>query len=889
MPKMNAPLYSLNGGEVSDEALGRLDLERMQFAGSEYINALPKVVGPMGLRSGLEYLVDIPFGNSEMLEYNYSGGALFVPIVSDGEIRIFKDDAFITRADVDTEITSGSFVDFTGWTDASSGTASADASGNLLRLEGGPFDRASAKQTVSVVLADRGVEHGLRINVEHGPLYVTLGSTAGDDDLISAAVLEDGDHSIAFTPTTANVYLELYTENNRRVRVKSCKIDTAGVLVLESPYTVDDIQNLRYTQSIDTIFVACSGFQQREIQRRGDSSWGIQRYKVNDGPFVFYNGIVRLTPTVYEGNGFLTSSSPIFKLSMVGRLYRLTQSGQTVLTNFNAEDQQGEYIRVTGVDDARKITYAVSGTFVGTWVLQVATSDGSDTPTGWTDVATGTAATSTTYTDTDDNVIKYFRFIVEVGGYTSGVVETSLAYAGGSQDGVCRITNVQSTTEANMEVLERFYSLNSTSQWDHSTWSDYDGWPVAVTEFSGRIIWSKVDTGYGTVSDAYYSFDDTIEGDSAPIVRSFNSGGHSGPYWLLGLQRLLAGSDVSEVSVRSSAFDEPLTASNWYPLTASTQGCYDIRPVKTDTDGIYVAADGASLHSLTWDAQAQDYTSSDLTILNQNIFEGASVVSIAVQRKPDTIVWIVLSDGTARALTYQPKENVIAWWRLATDGFIRRVAVSKGLSQDNVIFTVGRDSTRRLERLADPRGCVGGQLNCLADSFKKFELDTPQTTFAVPHLDGRDVTVWADGAAIHNQDNLYTVASGVVTLSVAASNVVIGLPYTGVYHSTKLAYGAALGTALFQVKRVSALGLYFVKTILDGVRVGRDADNLFAFTTTKNDAPIVPGALQATFDGQMQSFSGDWNTDSRIYIEMKSPYPCTVAGLAMQVKTNDAG
>lgn len=889
MPKLNAPLYSLNGGEVSDDALARLDLERMQFAGSQYINVLPRVVGSMGLRPGLEFLADIPYGASEFLEYNYSGGAYFVPVVSDGELRINKDGVFIERADVDTSITDGDFSSFAGWTDASTGTASADNVGSFLRLIGAPFDRASATQTISVAVGDRGVEHGLRINVGRGPLYVNLGSTSGGDDLLSGVVLDDGDHSLAFTPTTANIYLELYNEKPRRVRVASCEIDTAGILTLEVPYTADDVPNLRYTQSIDTIFVACKGFQQREIQRRGDTSWGVQRYKVDDGPFSFYNGIVTLTPDVYEGNGTLTASSAIFKPSMIGRLYRLTQSGQTVLTDFNAEDQQGEYIRITGVGDARKITYAVSGTFVGTWILQVATSDGSDTPTGWTDLATGTAATSTTHTDTDDNVIKYFRFIVEMGAYTSGLIETSVAYAGGSQDGVCRVTDVNSPTEVNIEVLDRFYSLNSTSQWDYSTWSDYDGWPVAVTEFGGRVIWSKVDTAYGTVSDGYYSFDDTIEGDSAPIIRSFNSGGHSGPYWMLGLQRLLAGSDVSEVSVRSSAFDEPLTASNWYPLNASTQGCSNIRAVKTDTDGIYVAADGASLHNLTWDAQAQDYTSSNLTILNQDIFDGATVVSMAVQRKPDTIIWMVLSDGSARALTYQPNESVIAWSRVQTNGNFKNVAVSKGLSQDNVFFSVTRDSQRRLERLADPRLCIGGQINCLADSYKVFEEDTPQTTFSVPHLEGRDVTVWADGVAIHDRENPYTVTSSEVVLDVAASNVVIGIPYTGIYESTKLAYGAALGTALFQLKRVSRVGLYFVRTILDGLTVGRDADNLFSFTMTKDDAPIAAGTLHATFEAQMQSFAGDWDSDSRVYIKMKSPYPCTVAGLAIQVKTNDVG
>lgn len=62
MPTVNAPVYSLNGGEVGDEALARLDLEGQQFAGSLYENALPRVIGSMTFRPGLEHITNIDFG-----------------------------------------------------------------------------------------------------------------------------------------------------------------------------------------------------------------------------------------------------------------------------------------------------------------------------------------------------------------------------------------------------------------------------------------------------------------------------------------------------------------------------------------------------------------------------------------------------------------------------------------------------------------------------------------------------------------------------------------------------------------------------------------------------------------------------------------------------------
>lgn len=886
MPKVNAPIYSLNGGEVGDEALARLDLDRMRFAGSLYSNVLPRVIGSMTMRPGLEYVEGADFGDVELIEFNAANDTEYLPVFSNGALRIQKSGQYISRAAVTTTIQSGDFSSFTGWTDTSTGSASAVVSGGILRLRGAAFRRAEASQTISVT--DLSTEHGLRIKVNRGPVTVAIGSTSGDDDILQTSTMDDGDHSLTFTPETGTIYLRLWTDLDRLALVDSCVIDSAGDLILEAPYATSELPYIRYRQSIDTVFVANRLYQQREIIRWSENGFGIQRYKVDDGPFIRYDGEISLTPDVFTGNGSLTSSLPYFEPTMVGRLIRLVQTGQIVNVTFDGDDQQGSSIRISGVGTARKFSYSVSGSFNATWSLQIAPDDGTGNPGTWTTIRDGSGTTNSNYTDSENNVIKFARFIIASGDHTSGDVHTTIDYDGGSQDGTCRITGYISSTEVGIEVLDRLFSTGSTNDWDYSAWSDLDGWPSTVEQFGGRLFWGRVDNAYGSISDAYKSFDDTTEGESAPILRSFNSGGQVGVRWLLGIQRLLAGTDVSEVSVRSSAFDEPLTAANWFPLDASTQGCFDLRAVKSDKDGIYIAADGISVHRLSINDVSQDYGSTDLTELHQEIFGGSKAVSIALQRKPDTVIWIILEDGSARALTYEPEENVVAWSRVETDGLFKRVAVVKGSDQDAAFFVVERNGVQLLEKMAKLSMCRQSGENCLADSFVRFD-GSPQTTFSVPHLDGRDVTVWADGQFLHDQSNLYTVSSGQVVLGAQYSKVTIGLPYSAKYRSTKLAYGAALGTALFQPKRVSKLGLYFVNTVLDGVRVGRDENNLFQFTTTKKDRALVAGDFQNSFDAPLSNIDSDWDTDSRVYVEMKSPYPCTVAALAMQVKTNDIG
>lgn len=887
MPTVNAPIYSLNGGEVGDEGLARLDLEGQQFAGSLYENALPRVIGSMTIRPGLEHITEIDFGHVQLLEHSYSGGSTFVPILSDGALRVVKDSGLISRVAVSTTVTNGDFASFTGWTNASTGTASASVSGGDLQLAGATQSRAWAKQTVSVALADRNVEQALRFDVTRGPIKVRLGSTAGTDNLIKETVLDDGVHSIAFTPTTASIFLELVNEQPRLALMASCQIEASGVMILPTPWTDDDLEDtiLRYKQNKDVLYLASGVYQQREIQRRNDTSWGIQRYKVNDGPFVTSDGLVSLAPSALVGNITLTSNRAYFTSNMIGKLFRIFQSGQTIDETFTSAPATGAFIRVAGVGIARRFSYSLTGTWSGTARLQVSVDDGSGNPTAWTDVLSFTANTASTYTDSDNNVVKFFRWALNGGDFTSGSIVSNLTYSGGSQSGVVRITGYTSATSVSAEVLSRLYSTVASFEWDTSTWSDYDGWPAAVETFGGRLYWANTDLIHGSVPDAFKSFDDGVDGNSAPIARSVNSSSARGVLWLLGLQRLIAGTDMSEISVKASSFDEPLTSDSWFPVDASTRGCANIRSVKADKDGVFVQASGTGVFRISPDAQGVDYTSTDLLAMHEDLFDGSRVVDIAVQRRPDTVVWFVLANGEARALTYEPAEKVIAWSRVLTDGEFKSVSTSRGSNQDSVFFAVVRDGTQRLERLADLKDCRGGATNCVADAFTRFS-GSPQTTFSVPHLDGLDVVVWADGAAVHDQDDLYTVTSAQVVLETAASNVVIGLPYNARWRSTKLAYGAAGGTALFQRKKVSKLGLYLLNTVLDGLRVGKDFDTLRRFTTTTKGRPILPGELFANFDADLMSISSDWDTDSRICIEHRAPYPFTASALVLDTRTN---
>lgn len=899
MGRMNAPLYSLNGGEVGEESLSRLDLERMQFASSLSENFINSVAGSITVRPGLEHKENINLGNVQFIEYSYAGSEQILLLLSNNAMRVVLNGSILKRVAVSTQFLNAAFNSFTGWTDSSTGGGQAYVDSGNLVLRGADFSTASARQSITVSGSDAGKEHAVRVVVTRGPVRFRLGTSLGGDDLVSESLLDDGVHSLAFTPPSGTIYAEVFHTATALRYVDDIRIEASGDLVIPTPWTSSDLASnpVRYRQVNDVTYVASFGYQQREIQRRGNTSWGIQRYKVGDGPFQTYTGNITLRNSITQGDGTLTASRSYFTPGMVGRLFRLYHSGQFVPNNFYGDNQFGDYIRLTGTSETntligvtfttsqRTFTVNISGTFTATITLEQALDDGTGNPTGWRKLSQFNSPTTTTFTDKEDNVIKFFRLVILSGDYTSGVISGSITHPGSSRVGVVRATGYVSPTVMEIETVGRLYNNIATSEWDYSVWSDYDGWPSAVEAFSGRVFWSGVNNVWGSVSDQYKSFSDVIEGDSAAIARSINTNADRGVLWLLGLLRLMAGSDSGEISIKSSSFDEPLTASGWFPVEASTRGCANLRAVKSDSDGIFVQASGVGLFRLSMD-QRGDYSSFDLMALHADLCGGSRIVDIAVQRRPDTVIWIILENGEARALTYEPEERVIAWSRVITNGQITNVACSRGSGEDALYFAVVRNGTKRLEQAALYSDCQGGSINCIADGFYRFTVGSPQTTFSVPTLNGMQVVVWADGAPVHTMDNLYTVSGNQVILASPASNVVIGLPYAARWRSTKLAYAAQGGTALFIPKKVSQLGLYLVKTIVQGVRVGNSFSNLLRITTTKGDKPLTPNEFFSSYDADLMPIQSDWDTDSRVCIQTTAPYPCTIAAMVMDVKTN---
>lgn len=892
MGEQNVAYLAFNRGLVDPKGLARIDIKRLALSGEVWTNWVPRVLGSMMVRPGLKYLAESRNNAKAFhMEFVFAVDDKALVEMTDQIMRVYVDDEIISRPAVSTVITNGTFdSNLTGWTDADqSGAVSAWETGGYMGLTGTGVNSAIRRQQVTV--ATPNTEHALHIVVQRGPVVLLVGSSSGGGQYIDETTLDTGVHSLAFTPSTSSFWVEFQNHLSRLTLVDSCVIESQGDMEIATPFLEADLPYLRYDQSGDIIFIACAGYQQRKIERRATRSWSCVKYYAENGPMRVQNtGPVTITPSAISGNITLTASDNLWRQTHVGALWQITSIGQTVATNIVAENTFTSSIRVTGTGTSRSFTISLTGTWTATVTLQRSFDEGAT----WIDLDTYTANTATTYSDGLDNQIVLYRIGVKTGDFTSGTVAASLAYALGSITGYARITAFSTTTSVSAEVLSDLGGTTATDNWAEGEWSDYRGWPGAVTFYEGRIWWAGKDKNIGSESDAFYSFNSDTVGDSGPINRTIGSGPVDTVNWLLPLSRLILGAQMAEFSCRSNSLDEPLTPSNYNCKPASRQGSAPCAAKAMDSTGIYVQRGGYRVMEISFDSsQAYDFTSTQLSAMVPKIGE-PGIVRIGVQRQPDPRVHCVRSDGTVAMLVYDKLENVTCWIEIETDGQIEDVVIlpqDEGEPEDRVYYLVKRTTNgvtkRYLERWATEGECEGVSGECLmGDSFVRYQGTATRVITGLDHLEGENVVVWADGVDVGTIDptteygeptQRYTVSGGQITLDTAAADVMVGRPYEAEWKGGKMGQiQAQAGVALSNQKRIPQIGLIMAQVHAKGLRYGPDFDHLENLPEVEEGAIIDPDTIRTAYDEPVMPFPATWTTDTRVCLKGYAPRPCTV-------------
>jgi len=748
-----------------------------------------------------------------------------------------------------------------------------------------------------------------------------------------------------FTPPSAaysigsadTFHVQLSSQIERQVIVDSIQVESAGVMTLPAPWNEGDLREIRYDQSNDVIFLAHGAWRPRKIERRSDSSWSLAAYEPEDGPFTLARTArVKLKATATHGNTTLSADTAFFKPDHVGALFRLDHERLDADWDIAGEEAATDSFRVRGIGEEQEWDYVISGTWSGT-ITEQRSFDGANTGFADTGITSTTTSSGTIDPGTEyDNQIYHIRYIFKTGDYTSGSANVAITYPGYSAGGVCKVTAYSSATSVSIEVLDDLNDVAYTTDWREGDWSDRRGWPEAVGFFDGRLWWARRDKFWGSESDNFYAFNLETEGDSGSIQRSISAGGFTNQtQWIMGLQRLILGTNAAPMSARSSSFDEPLTPTNITLKPTAPTGAARISPVVVGSRGLFVGADGRRIFELAYSIDAQDYIATDITRLNEDLAEGVNpdlfedaFVELSYQSAPEPYVWALRDDGIAAGLLFNPSEDARGWWTLRTGAYnpldedrphdrIVSIAVLPRSIEDDVyigverIISDGAGGTTRsyyIEKFAKHKDTITREYDAtigdvavknglyLADSYIIAEGNggIGQVIDGLDHLEGRDVIIIGQkvGGGYGPTGTVYTVESGAITTEEAVEgDICVGLPYEGLYKSAKLAFAAQGGTALTQKKAITQVGLALLDTHPDAIRIGHSFDEAemdeLPRIAPEGDAVDATETFDRAHEEAPFPFPGNWDTDARVHIKIRPGYSACLSAMVVGVETHE--
>lgn len=941
MAKENSSIVAFNRGVISPLGLARVDLNRYKMSAERQANFVPRVLGSMMLRPGLGYQNRTQSDNrARYIPFVFSSTEMYLIEATDSTLRFFSVDS--TTGDLTlltqpgygvgggnsplTGITNPNFdTNLTGWTNADeAGATSAWATGGYMSLAGTGSNSAIRKQTIGVNAPYAGRAVRLRIIVHRGPVTFRAGSADGLSDCFPESQLDTGYHSLVMTGFgPSGLFVKFSNASATAALVDSINIETIGTMSLPSHWTAGLIDNIRWAQSADVVFLSDGNAMQQKIERRQNDSWSITNYETSNGPFrVINTGPITLTPSAITGDITLTASAALFDPLHVGALFRISSIGQSVTAALGGANQFSSYIVVTGVSTGRSFSLIITGTFSATLTLQYSVGVAGS----WIDKSTYTTATSTSINDGYDNQIIYYRIGIKAGDYVSGTANIQLIFAAGSITGVARITGYTSSTSVSAAVLTALGGTTASLYWYEGEWSDYRGWPSAVALHEGRLWWAGKSKIFGSVSDSYYNFDDNTVGDSAPISRTIGEGPVDTINWMCTLTRLLMGTSSNSANIppvtvdgnailaaRSSSLDEPLTVTNFNLKKIATSAFFTDRSLRR-------------IFEATFDPKWYDYATNDLNSATPD-FHSSGVTRIYAQMKPDVRLHVIRGDGTVGLMVFDKVENVNCWITIETQGIIEDVVTLPGAEEDFVYYQVQRTfdgvNIRTIEKWAKESECTGLPISKTADCYYYGGPASiyPTCTVQLPSfMANTEVVIWSagmlpdasytgvlvnglipftvtlpDGSTQYVGKYLGTAtsdSSGLVTVAnanIAYSGLTVGVAYTAQFKSLKQAFAAAMGTPLNQPKRINSLGVVLANAHCQALKYGKDFNNLDDMPMTESGMDVDQNTVWSQYDEQSFEFAGDWSTDSRLCLQVTAPLPCTILAATVQMVLNDKG
>lgn len=446
--------------------------------------------------------------------------------------------------------------------------------------------------------------------------------------------------------------------------------------------------------------------------------------------------------------------------------------------------------------------------------------------------------------------------------------------------GLVKILGVINATNCRVEIIDAPLSNAETPYWAEGAWSDVRGFPRAVTLHEQRLCFGgtryQPQTVWGSVTGDFENFARGTE-DTDSFAYTLGATEFNAILWFVSQDRLLIGTTAGEWAMWSGDQSIPITPS---AVKVAQQSSYGSKPgagaLLVNDLVLFVQRQGRKIREFTYSYEKDGYVAPDLTLLSEHVTKGG-IVQMAYQGGEERqILWAVTGNGVLVGMTYQRDQNVMAWHRHPTDGFVESVATIYGAADDEVWLVVRRtvngSSVRYVERI-NPTVWTVKKDAFFVDCGKTVTLSPAGTAVTgLSHLEGRTVAVLADGAVESNK----VVSGGAITLTNASSTVQVGLPFETIVKPMRIDTDPTLGNSQGVTKQVRNLVLRFQDTLGCKYGDGKGAFESVMFRDTDDAMDDSPALF--TGDKEVQ-FPGEFETEGDIVVKQDQPLPMTLLAI----------
>ena len=436
----------------------------------------------------------------------------------------------------------------------------------------------------------------------------------------------------------------------------------------------------------------------------------------------------------------------------------------------------------------------------------------------------------------------------------------------------------------------------------NNPFSSSNNFPNCVTFFEERLVFAGTNNN---PQKLFFSksgdFEDMTTGTNAGDGLQFTIGSDqvNAIKYLKGLRTLLIGTVGGEFVATASSSAEPITPTNIQIKRQAGYGTSEVDALLAGNRILFVQRAGKKVRELVFDFDTDGYIAPDLTLLAEHI-AGSGVATgftnWTYQQEPDSIVWVVRSDGVLTGMTYQRGENVVAWHRHILGGAFSTgsavvesvAAISNSLStakgEDSLYMIVKRTidgGTKRYVEVMQPFDFADNIEDAwFLDSALQYSGGATTSLSGLSHLEGQTVSILANGSTHPDK----VVSSGAISLDRSVTKATVGLKYTSALQTMRIESGSADGSAQGKVKRIQEITARFFQTV--GAEIGSSSSNTDIIPF--RDSSMAMSSAVELFTGDKQiEFNADYETDGFIYVQQQQPLPMTITAMYPQLNTYD--